>query len=88
MTLLALLIGQGGCHISFIRRLLSVSLLVLNKMRSNNGGKYCSNKFEKLCKKYGIVRQKTTPYTHQHNGVAERLNIYLMEKEMSMFNGA
>ena len=30
----------------------------------------------------------TTPYTPQHNGVVERMNRYLMEKERSMPSGA
>jgi transposase InsO family protein len=34
--------------------------------------------FEEFCKKRGIERQKTTPYTPQQNGVAERMNRTLM----------
>ena len=30
---------------------------------------------------------KTNPYTPQHNGVAERMNKTLMEKERSMLSG-
>jgi transposase InsO family protein len=39
-------------------------------------------------KKCGIARQKTTPYTPQQNGVAERMNMTLMEKARSMISGA
>ena len=35
----------------------------------------------------GIAQQKTTPYTPQKNGVAERMNRTLMEKERSMLSG-
>jgi transposase InsO family protein len=37
--------------------------------------------FEKLCKQCGIACQNTTPYTPQKNGVAERMNKTLMDKE-------
>ena len=37
--------------------------------------------------KCGIARQKTTPYTPQQNGVAERMNKTLMERERSMLSG-
>jgi transposase InsO family protein len=56
-------------------------------LRTDNGGEFCGNDFEELCKKCGIERQKTTPYTPQHNGVVERMNKTLMEKERSMLNG-
>jgi hypothetical protein len=49
-------------------------------LRTDNGGE--------LCKKCGIARQKTTPYTPQQNGVAERMNRTLMEKARSMLSGA
>ena len=39
-------------------------------LRSDNGGEYCSKEFDDYCKHVGIVRQKTTPYTPQQNGVA------------------
>jgi transposase InsO family protein len=57
-------------------------------LRTDNGGEFCGNEFEELCKKCGIARQKTTPYTPQHNGVAERMNKALMENERSMLSGA
>jgi hypothetical protein len=34
-------------------------------LRTDNGGEFCRNEFEELCKKCGIARQKTTPYTPQ-----------------------
>ena len=57
-------------------------------LRTNNGGEFCRNEFEEFCKKHGIARQKTTPYTPQQNGVVERMNITLMEKSRSMLSGA
>ena len=56
-------------------------------MRTDNGGEFCGNEFEELYKKCGIARQKTTPYTPQQNGVAERMNKTLMEKARSMLSG-
>jgi hypothetical protein len=32
-------------------------------LRTDNGGELCRNEFEEFCKKCGIARQKTTPYT-------------------------
>jgi transposase InsO family protein len=53
----------------------------------DNGGELCRNEFKELCKKCGIARKKTTPYTPQQNGVAKRMNRMLMEKERSMLSG-
>eukprot|EP00253_Pinus_taeda_P007441 PITA_07441 len=57
-------------------------------LRTDNGGEFCSKVFKELCKKCGIARQKTTPYTPQQNGVAERMKKMLMEREKSMLSGA
>jgi transposase InsO family protein len=57
-------------------------------LRTNNGRELCGNEFEEFYKKCGIARQKTTPYTPQHNGVVERMNRTLMEKTRCMLIGA
>ena len=57
-------------------------------LRIENGGEFCGNEFEDFCKKCGIARKKTTSYTRQQNGVAERMNRTLMEKERSMLSSA
>ena len=57
-------------------------------LRTDNGGEFCSKEFEELCKKCGIARQKTAPYTPQQNGVAERMNKTLMKRARSMLSGA
>jgi hypothetical protein len=57
-------------------------------LRADNGGELCGNEFKEFCKKCGIARQKTNPYTPQQNGVAKRINRTLMEKERSMLSGA
>ena len=55
--------------------------------RKDNGGEFCKKEFEEFCKKCGIARQKTYPYTPQQNGVVERMNRTLMEKSRSMLCG-
>ena len=57
-------------------------------LRTNNGEEFYGNEFEEFCKKCSIERQKTTPYTPQQNGVAERMNRTLMEKARSMLSSA
>jgi transposase InsO family protein len=56
-------------------------------LRIDNGGKFFGNEFDKFCKQCGIAHQNTTPYTPQQNGVFERMNKTLMDKEMSMHSG-
>jgi transposase InsO family protein len=56
-------------------------------LRTDNGGEFYGNEFKEFCKKCGIARQKTTPYTPQQNGVVERMNMTLMEKARSMLSG-
>jgi len=57
-------------------------------LRTDNSGAFCSKEFEELCKKCGIGQQKTTSFTPQRNGVAERMNKTLMERARSMLSGA
>eukprot|EP00253_Pinus_taeda_P030219 PITA_30219 len=59
----------------------------IKALRIDNGGEFCSKEFEEFCKKCGIARQKSTPYTPEQNGVAERMNKTLMERERSMLSG-
>jgi hypothetical protein len=56
-------------------------------LRTDNGGELCGNEFIDFCKKCGIARQKTTPYTPKQNGVAEMMNRTLMEKARSILSG-
>ena len=57
-------------------------------LRTDNDGEYLSNDFNTFCKYCGIKREKTTLYSPQQNGVAERMNRTLMEKARSMLSGA
>ncbi|MCO5580830.1 hypothetical protein L7F22_034703 [Adiantum nelumboides] len=53
-------------------------------LRSDNGGEYVSNAFQKFCKDVGIQQQYTTPYTPQQNGVSERKNRTLVSAARAM----
>lgn len=57
-------------------------------LRTNNSGKFCGKAFNHLFKQNNIAQQNTTRYMPQHNKVAERMNIMLMEKARSMLSGA
>jgi hypothetical protein len=46
----------------------------IQKLRTNNGGKYVNNNFTSYCTTQGIQMQHTIPYTPQQNGVVERKN--------------
>ena len=56
-------------------------------LRTDNSGEFCRNEFEELCKKCGIERHKTTPYTPQQNGATERMKKTLMEKSRCILTG-
>ena len=53
-------------------------------IRSDNGGKYTSQDFQKFCSDKRIAHQFTNPYTPGQNGVSERLNRTLIESTRSM----
>ena len=53
-------------------------------LRTNNGGEYTSEEFDNFCQQEGIKRQFMVAYTPQQNGVAERMNITLLEKTRAM----
>ena len=57
-------------------------------LRTNTGSEYCSNDFDTFCKDCDIKREKTTMYSRQQNGVAERMNKILMEKARSILSVA
>ena len=40
----------------------------------------------RICKDVGIKRELTTPYNPQHNGVAERKNITIMDAMKAMIH--
>jgi len=56
-------------------------------LRTNNGGELCGKEFDQLCKKCGISRKNTTPYTPPKNRFSERMNKTFMNKSRSFLNG-
>nr|GEV27769.1 retrotransposon protein, putative, Ty1-copia subclass [Tanacetum cinerariifolium] len=48
-------------------------------LRSDRGGEYFSTKFSSYCESQGLIHQRTTPYTPQQNGVAEKKNGVLQD---------
>jgi transposase InsO family protein len=60
---------------------------IIMVLRTDTGVEFCGNEFEELCKKCGIERKNTTPYTPQQNGVSKRMNKMSMEKSRCMLSG-
>jgi hypothetical protein len=56
---------------------------IIKVSRTDNGGEFCKNEFEELCKKCSIERYKNTPYTPLWNGVAKRMNMTLIQSSVS-----
>ena len=59
---------------------------VLLTLRSDNGGEYISHKFRDYLRAHGISHQFTAPYTPEQNGVAERINLTLVESIRAMLH--
>ena len=51
----------------------------------DHGGEHVSNEFEEFLKENGIRHQRTTHYTPQQNGFAERKNRTIMDLARSMW---
>ncbi|KAI5321249.1 hypothetical protein L3X38_030320 [Prunus dulcis] len=56
----------------------------VKKLRSDRGGEYTSNEFNKFCDEMGMERQLTVAYSPQQNGVAERKNRTIVEMAKCM----
>ncbi|GJR16644.1 retrovirus-related pol polyprotein from transposon TNT 1-94 [Tanacetum coccineum] len=52
----------------------------LKKLRMDNGLEFCNQEFNNLCKESGIARHLTVTGTPQQNGLAERMNMTLLNK--------
>lgn len=57
-------------------------------VRSDNGGEYTGTQFKTHLKGLGVLHQRTTPYTPQQNGVAERFNRTLIEMVRCMLKSS
>jgi transposase InsO family protein len=51
----------------------------IQKLRTNNGGKYVKNNFTSYYTTHGMQMKHIVPYTPQQNGVAEKKNHTLKE---------
>jgi len=52
----------------------------VKRFRTDGGGKYTPKKFAEQLKSEGILKETTTPYTPQSNGVDEQANRTIMER--------
>nr|KAJ0208754.1 hypothetical protein LSAT_V11C400162950 [Lactuca sativa] len=55
-------------------------------LRSDRGGEYFNQEFDTFCEENGIKHERTSPYTPQQNGLAERTNRTLCEMVNCMLN--
>ncbi|MBN8124747.1 transposase family protein, partial [Vibrio vulnificus] len=53
---------------------------------TDHGGEFECEPFEKLCDKYGVEHNYSSPRTPQQNGVVERKNRSLEEMSRTMLN--
>jgi transposase InsO family protein len=53
---------------------------IVKKIRSDNGLEFCNKEFKLLCKGKGIGRHLSVPVTPQKNGLAEKINMTLLNK--------
>lgn len=52
----------------------------IKTFRTDNGGEYISNNFNRFFRKHGIHHELSNPHTPEQNGVAERMNRTLVER--------
>jgi hypothetical protein len=60
----------------------------ITRLRSDHGGEYFSNEFSEFCVVHGIIHEKTSPYSPQSNGIAERKNRTLTDLVNAMLETA
>ena len=56
----------------------------VKRIRTDNGGEYTGKQFQDICGELGIVHETTSPYTPEHNGIAERYNRTLQEGALTL----
>lgn len=56
----------------------------LKGFTTDGGGEYTSVEFAQFCEKERIEHEIITPYTPQHNGIAKRKNISILNMARSM----
>lgn len=58
----------------------------IGTLRTDRGGEFTSQEFDKICGDNGIKRQLTASYTPRQNGVAKRKNRSIMDMVRSMLS--
>ena len=58
----------------------------VKRLRTDNRMELCFMEFDQFCKNERIVRHRTVRYTPQQNGVAERMNMTLLERARCMLS--
>jgi transposase InsO family protein len=58
----------------------------IKRVRSDRGGEYFSNIFTSFCEEYGIIHERTPPYSPHSNGVAKRKNRTLTDLVNAMLD--
>ena len=66
--------------IEFYNRILNQFNISIKGLRLDNAGEFKSTKWVEFCKDKGIICEYTSPYTPAQNGIAERLNKYVLER--------
>ncbi|KAF3638656.1 hypothetical protein FXO37_24275 [Capsicum annuum] len=58
----------------------------VKRIRTDNNLEFCNDEFNEFCKTGGIARHRTVRMTSQQNGVAERMNMTLLERARCMIS--
>ena len=68
-------------YLAWITRQKHVSI---KRIRTDNGGEYLGREFQYICTQEGIIHEMTSPYTPEHNGIAECYNRTLQEGALTI----
>src|SRR4030043_238255 len=71
---------------NFCTQVQSEKELKILKVRSDHGGEFENEPFEKFCEEHGFVHEFSSPRTPQQNGVVERKNRSLQEMARTMIH--
>ena len=58
----------------------------IKRVWSDHGGEYFSSEFDSFCAEHAIIHERTSPYSPQSNGVAERKNRTLTDLVNAMLD--
>ena len=75
---------QLGCFQTYLEHYLRPRNTTVKVIFSDNGGEYISNEFISYCHANGIKPIRSSPYSPQQNGIAERYNRTIIEAVRTM----